>query len=205
MRNQLVVISSPEFGEIRNAMVNGEPWFVAKDICDALGISKYRDAIARLDEDERMSIFVDTPGGGQSMTSVNESGLYLLIFQSRKSESKAFRKWVTKEVLPNIRKHGFYLTPEVATSLKNAKRTRKQMLELMQKYLTEDDIRKCRRRFGMADMAIRCMLRGTYERNDAMAYLQQRAMANREKWFDAYEYGRMTEVLNALNGNNSLR
>lgn len=200
MKNKLAVISNPEFGEIRNVMVDGEPWFVAKDICDALGISKYRDAITKLDEDERMSIFVDTPGGRQSMTSVNESGLYLLIFQSRKPEAKTFRKWVTKEVLPNIRKHGFYMTPETAMSLKTAKRTRKQMLELMRKYLTEEDIRKCRRRFGMADMAIRCMLRGTYERNDAMAYLQQRAMANRERWFDAYEYGRMTEVLNALNG-----
>lgn len=201
MKNQLAVISSPEFGEIRSVMVDGEPYFVAKDVCDVLDIVKHRDAIARLDDDEKgRPVIVDTLGGKQSMATVNESGLYALVFQSRKPEAKAFRKWVTKEVLPNIRKHGFYMTPEAAMSLKNVKRTRKQMLELMQKYLTEDDIRKCRRRFGMADMAIRCMLRGTYERNDAMAYLQQRAMANRAQWFDAYEYGRMTEVLNALNG-----
>ena len=200
MKNQLAVISSPEFGEMRIVMVGGEPWFVAKDICDVLGLVNSRKATSSLDEDEKGVSLIVTPSGEQTMTIINESGLYNLVFQSRKPEAKAFRKWVTKEVLPNIRKHGFYMTPEMAMSLKNVKRTRKQMLELMQKYLTEEDIRKCRRRFGIADMAIRCMLRGTYERNDAMAYLQQRAIANRERWFDAYEYGRMTEVLNALTG-----
>lgn len=200
MKNQLAVISSPEFGEIRSVMVDGEPWFAAKDLCNILGLSDVSMTVKRLDKDEKLTQTVFVSGQGREMWFINESGLYALIFQSRKPEAKAFRKWVTKEVLPNIRKHGFYMTPEVAMSLKNVKRTRKQMLELMQKYLTEDDIRKCRRRFGMADMAIRCMLRGTYERNDAMAYLQQRAMANRAQWFDAYAYGRMTEVLNALNG-----
>ena len=200
MKNKLAVISSPEFGEIRNVMVAGEPWFAAKDVCNILGLSDVSMTVKRLDDDEKLTQTVFVSGQGREMWFINESGLYALIFQSRKPEAKTFRKWVTKEVLPNIRKHGFYMTPETAMSLKTAKRTRKQMLELMQKYLTEEDIRKCRRRFGMADMAIRCMLRGTYERNDAMAYLQHRAMANRERWFDAYEYGRMTEVLNALNG-----
>ena len=132
------------------------------------------------------------------MVAVNESGLYTLVFQSRKPEAKTFRKWVTKEVLPNIRKHGFYMTPETAMSLRNVKRVRKQMLAEMKKYLIEDDLRKCAKRFGMSDMSVRCVLNGSYEHNDAMAYLQQQAMSNREKWFDAYGHGRMTEVLNAL-------
>ena len=198
MKKGLAVISSPEFGEIRNVMVDGEPYFVAKDVCEVLGLSKYRDAFSRLDEDERASIKVDTLGGPQDMVAVNESGLYTLIFQSRKPEAKAFRKWVTKEVLPNIRKHGFYMTPETAMSLRNVKRVRKQMLAEMKKYLIEDDLRKCAKRFGMSDMSVRCVLNGSYEHNDAMAYLQQQAMSNREKWFDAYGHGRMTEVLNAL-------
>lgn len=202
MKNQLAVISNPEFGEIRTMMIDKDPWFVATDVCNILAIVNNRDAVLKLDEDEKKNgvAITDTVGRKNFATLINESGLYALIFQSRKPEAKAFRKWVTKEVLPNIRKHGFYMTPEAAMSLKNVKRTRKQMLELMKKYLTEDDIRKCRRRFGIADMAIRCMLRGTYERNDAMAYLQQRAIANRERWFDAYDYGRMIEVLNVLNG-----
>ena len=198
MKKGLAVISSPEFGEIRSVMVNGEPLFVAKDVCEVLGLSKYRDAFSRLDEDERVSIKVDTLGGPQDMVAVNESGLYTLIFQSRKPEAKTFRKWVTKEVLPNIRKHGFYMTPETAMSLRNVKRVRKQMLAEMKKYLIEDDLRKCAKRFGMSDMSVRFVLNGSYEHNDAMAYLQHQAMSNREKWFDAYGHGRMTEVLNAL-------
>ncbi len=195
------MISSPEFGEIRSAVVDGTPLFVAKDICDALGISKYRDALTRLDEDERASISVDTLGGKQSMIAVNESGLYTLVFQSRKPEARAFRKWVTGEVLPNIRKHGVYMTPEVAMSAKNLKRLRKQMLEQMRKYLIEDDLRKCAKRFGTSSMAVHSILKGDFEHNDILAYLQDKAMENREKWFDAYGHGRMTEVLNVLSGN----
>lgn len=199
MKKGLAVISSPEFGEIRSVMVDGEPYFVAKDVCDVLEIVKHRDAVARLDDDERgRPVVVDALSGKQSMATVNESGLYTLIFQSRKPEAKAFRKWVTKEVLPNIRKHGFYMTPETAMSLRYVKRVRKQMLAEMKKYLIEDDLRKCAKRFGMSDMSVRCVLNGSYEHNDAMAYLQQQAMSNREKWFDAYGHGRMTEVLNAL-------
>lgn len=201
MKKSVAVISSPEFGEIRSAVVDGTPLFVAKDICDALGISKYRDALTRLDEDERASISVDTLGGKQSMIAVNESGLYTLVFQSRKPEAKAFRKWVTGEVLPNIRKHGVYMTPEVAMSAKNLKRLRKQMLEQMRKYLIEDDLRKCAKRFGMSSMAVHSILKGDFEHNDILAYLQDKAMENREKWFDAYGHGRMTEALNVLSGN----
>lgn len=174
------MISSPEFGEIRSAVVDGTPLFVAKDICDALGISKYRDALTRLDEDERASISVDTLGGKQSMIAVNESGLYTLVFQSRKPEARAFRKWVTGEVLPNIRKHGVYMTPEVAMSAKNLKRLRKQMLEQMRKYLIEDDLRKCAKRFGTSSMAVHSILKGDFEHNDILAYLQDKAMENRE-------------------------
>ena len=201
MKKGLAVISSPEFGEIRSMVINGEPVFVAKDVCEVLGIEKYRDALARLDEDEKgVSLTVDTLGGKQSMTTVNESGLYHLAFASRKPEARAFRKWVTKEVLPNIRKHGFYMTPELAMSKVTVKRVRRQMLEQMRKYLIDENLRKCCKRFGMSDIAVQSVLRGDYEHNEAMAYLQEQAMANREKWFDAYGHGRMMEVLNALTG-----
>lgn len=93
---------------IRTKIKNGEPWFVAKDICDALEISNSRDAISSLENDEKGVDTADTPGGVQSVQFVNESGLYNLIFQSRKPEAKKFRKWVTNEVLPSIRKTGKY-------------------------------------------------------------------------------------------------
>lgn len=98
--------------EVRTIQKDGESWWVLKDVCGILGISKYRDTASRLDEDERGSVRVDTPGGEQEMTVINESGLYNVILRSDKPEAKPFRKWVTSEVLPSIRKHGAYMTPE---------------------------------------------------------------------------------------------
>lgn len=200
MRKELAVISSPEFGEIRSVMVNGEPLFVAKDVCDVLGISNSRDAMNRLDEDEKAMSVLPTQFGKKSMNMVNESGLYNLIFQSRKPEARTFRKWVTQEVLPNIRKYGFYMTPEKAMDVSTEKKLRKQMLAEMEKYLIDEDIRKCARRFGTSELTIQSVVKGNYVNNDMMADLQQRAIANREKWFDAYGQGRMLEVLGILTG-----
>jgi len=87
----------------------GETWFVAKDVCRVLGIENPRDTLAKvLDEDEKGVDTIYSPGGPQEMNTVSESGLYSLIFRSRKLEAKAFRKWVTAEVLPSIRKTGGY-------------------------------------------------------------------------------------------------
>lgn len=88
-----------------------QPFFVGKDVCTALGYTKYRDALALLDDDERGSSLVDTLGGAQEMVCVTESGLYALIFGSRKEQARIFRKWVTSEVLPAIRKTGGYAVP----------------------------------------------------------------------------------------------
>lgn len=85
---------------------DSEPWFVASDVCGVLGISQHRDAIRRLDADERASLVVDTPGGEQKVGCVSESGLYHLIFKSRKPAAKRFRKWVTSDVIPAIRRTG---------------------------------------------------------------------------------------------------
>ena len=100
----------------KQVQINGEPWFVLKDVCDVLGISKYRDVVERLDEDERALVKVDTLGGVQNMIAVNESGLYNVILRSDKPEAKPFRKWVTSEVLPSIRKTGSYQTQPMTTA-----------------------------------------------------------------------------------------
>ena len=83
----------------------GEPWFVAKDVCDILGLGNMHSSLAALDEDERGLHTMDTPSGNQEMTIISEPGLYSLILRSRKPEAKAFKRWVTSEVLPSIRKH----------------------------------------------------------------------------------------------------
>lgn len=95
--------------EVRVVMQNGEPWFVAKDVCNILEIKNSRDTLNKcLDEDERGVDNIYTPGGNQEMTIVSEAGLYSLILRSRKPEAKAFKRWVTHEVLPSIRKTGSY-------------------------------------------------------------------------------------------------
>ena len=94
--------------QLRTVMRDGEPWFIAADVCEALDIGNNRQAVTRLDDDEKGVTTTDTPSGEQQMTIINESGLYSLILTSRKPEAKKFKKWVTSEVLPAIRKTGRY-------------------------------------------------------------------------------------------------
>jgi prophage antirepressor-like protein len=96
---------------------DGNPWFIGGDTADLLGYANTRQSLARLDDDEKGVYSVDTPGGRQDVTFVNEAGLYSLILRSRKPEAKAFKRWVTHEVLPQIRKTGRYETPASATAL----------------------------------------------------------------------------------------
>ena len=100
--------------EVRTVQHDGEPWFVLKDVCRVLGmdVSKLKQVADRLDGDEKGRCLVPTPGGEQETWIINESGLYNVILRSDKPEAKPFRKWVTSEVLPSIRKHGAYMTPE---------------------------------------------------------------------------------------------
>ncbi|MCM1276986.1 MAG: phage antirepressor [Lachnospiraceae bacterium] len=94
--------------QVRTVKMNGEPWFVLKDVCDVLGLTNSRMIAERLDDDEKGVSQIYTPGGKQEMTVINESGLYNVILRSDKPEAKPFRKWVTSEVLPSIRKTGSY-------------------------------------------------------------------------------------------------
>ena len=87
---------------------HGDPWWVANDICTILELGNPRSSLALLDEDEKGVHVIDTPGGLQNMTTVNEAGLYSLIFRSRKEEAKAFKRWISHDVLPSIRKKGGY-------------------------------------------------------------------------------------------------
>lgn len=99
---------NPSNQPIRVEMIDNEPWFVAKDVCDALQLTEVSNTISRLDDDEKLTRTLFVSGQGRQMWLVNESGLYNLIFQSRKAEAKVFRKWVTGEVLPTLRKTGRY-------------------------------------------------------------------------------------------------
>ncbi|WP_269543227.1 BRO-N domain-containing protein [Cerasicoccus fimbriatus] len=114
MQQVLQIFEDENHNRVRSINIDGEAWFVAKDLCDAIGIANSRDALGRLDDDEKDAVGVtDAIGREQRQSIVSESGMYNLIFQSRKPEAKRFRKWVTAEVLPSIRKTGSYSTGAV--------------------------------------------------------------------------------------------
>lgn len=130
--DNIEIFRNREFGELRTIVKDGEPWWVAKDVCDKFGETNYRRSVQALDEDEKGVSQMYTPGGNQNMTVVNEAGLYSLLFamqpqkargvseeyiEQRTEQLKRFKRWVTHDVIPSIRKHGLYATPETAEKI----------------------------------------------------------------------------------------
>lgn len=111
--NELQIFNSEEFGEIRTVTIGNEPWFVGKDVAEALGYSNTRDALAThiSEEDKNTVVISDGKRGNPNQVVINESGLYALIFGSKLDSAKRFKHWVTSEVLPTIRKTGSYQKP----------------------------------------------------------------------------------------------
>ena len=166
---ELKIFESAEFGEIRVAEINGEPWFIAADVCRALEVKNGRDAIARLDEDEKNTVVLtDGTPGNPNMAIINEAGLYALVLSSRKPEAKAFKRWVTHEVLPTIRQHGAYMTgatleralnePDflisLATKLK-AEREARKALEVENK-VKDQQIAELKPKASYYDLVLQC-------------------------------------------------
>ena len=119
--NQMEIFKNQEFGTIRAVEIEGEPWLVGKDVALALGYKNPQEAIRNhVDAEDKGVSEILTPGGMQKLPIINESGLYALVLSSKLPKAKQFRRWVTSEVLPTIRKHGAYMTKEklweVATS-----------------------------------------------------------------------------------------
>lgn len=111
--NELKIFNSSEFGQVRTVTIDGEPWFIGKDVATILGYERTADAIrAHVDEDDKGVGEIQTPGGKQKIVIINESGLYSLVLSSKLPTAKKFKHWITSEVLPAIRRHGAYMTPE---------------------------------------------------------------------------------------------
>lgn len=109
--NEVMTFSNEEFGTIRTLSINNEPWFVGKDVAEKLGYKEPRSAVSKkVENDDRGVAEMDTPSGKQNMTIINESGLYSLILSSKLESAKRFKRWVTSEVLPSIRKSGGYIS-----------------------------------------------------------------------------------------------
>ena len=112
--NELQIFNNDEFGEIRSVSIGNEPWFVASDICKALDLRNPTMAMERLDDDEKSKLNLGLPGGATNC--VNEYGLSGLVLASRKNEAKDFKRWITHEVLPSIRKNGGYIAGQETLS-----------------------------------------------------------------------------------------
>ncbi|MFU9937065.1 phage antirepressor KilAC domain-containing protein [Fannyhessea vaginae] len=120
--NNIQLFNSPEFGQIRTITDNDGIYFVGKDVAQALGYSNQRDALARhVDDEDKGVVKRDTPGGVQDLTTINESGLYSLVLSSKLPSAKRFKRWVTSEVLPALRRQGGYM-------LANANETPEQIM-----------------------------------------------------------------------------
>ena len=109
--NEISFFKFDENFTVRSIIKENEPWFVAKDICDVLGLTNITEALRNLEDDERGSEFLNTSGGRQKVVIISESGLYALVIRSNKPNARRFRKWITSEVLPSIRKTGKYAAP----------------------------------------------------------------------------------------------
>jgi len=186
---------------IRVQMKDGEPWFVAKDVCDALTIGNSRDAVNRLDDDEKAMSVLPTQFGDKEMNLVSESGLYNLIFQSRKAEAKAFRKWVTSEVLPSLRKTGRYeLKPQKRGVVRktrgdgvNVELT--NLLWLIGESLEQGDQAAVALELGVSRTAVNRTLNGYNRSSRILMALYQKARQNRERNLLYYQPEVMAERL----------
>lgn len=141
------IFSNEEFGRIRTIAINGEPWFVGKDVAERLGYTDTAQAVRKhIDDEDKGVVDLTTPGGIQRATIINESGLYSLVLSSKLPRAKAFKRWVTSEVIPSIRKRGVYATPQAAEQMLKdpdvmiralqelkAERQKRQQLEQKQK------------------------------------------------------------------------
>ena len=115
MSKEIQIFTNEQFGEVRTLTKDGEPWFVGKDVADILGYSDTAQAVRKhIDDEDKGVVEMTTPGGKQNMVIINESGLYSLILSSKLPTARAFKRWVTSEVLPAIRKHGEYTAPKVS-------------------------------------------------------------------------------------------
>ena len=127
--NDLTIFQKEEFGEIRTVEVNNEPWFIAADVCRALDLTNTNISLERLDDDEKCKLNLGLSGGGTNC--VNEYGLYNLVLGSRKKEAKDFKRWITHEVIPQIRKTGGYNLPQTYQEALRALADKQDELEKM--------------------------------------------------------------------------
>ena len=190
------ILQWKEGASVRMQMIKDEPWFAAKDVCELLGLDNSRQAVSRLDDDEKGVFNSDTLGGKQELTFVNESGMYALIFQSRKPQARAFRKWVTGEVLPSLRKYGYYVAPGAQLTDEQREELERVMMGRMRRYLSRRDYIQVARSMGYPVWFVQRVVAG--RAGSVMLALQERALKNCREYVNPLSEARMTSVIERL-------
>lgn len=195
MKEVVTYTFNPTNQPVRVETIGDAPWFVAKDVCDALQLTNITETLTRLDDDEKLTSVILNSGQGRQMWLVNESGLYNLIFQSRKPEAKAFRKWVTSEVLPSIRKTGRYAQASSAPKALRKPRVKPRdrsaemgefFLEL-RRWVRRSDVDETAELCGVRRKSVMDVLGGLKPGADVLELLVAYAKDNRSR-------GRMTDI-----------
>ena len=185
--NELQVFEKEEFGKVRVIESNNDVWFVAKDVSEILDYNTTAHMTRLLEDDEKGVQNVDTPGGSQKVCIINESGLYHAVITSRKAEAKKFRKWVTSEVLPSIRKTGSYtvnVPKTFAEALRLAadqqeqiEKQQQQLIEQAPKVKVYDNLVDRKKTMNFRDMAAKLSLK----QNDFMNILKSKYIYKKDK------------------------
>lgn len=186
--------------QIRVTKVCNQPFFVAKDICQALGLSNCRMVLKSLDDDEKGVSTIYTLGGRQKISVINESGLYHLIFLSRKPEAKAFRKWVTSQVLPQIRKHGFFAVHKrIYPAELSAEHNR--LFQNMIQFIAPDDYRIIALSAGVKVKHVKQVAKGKAQSAKVLSLLLNKAKQNKANGlhYTASKAIQKPDYLNMLN------
>ena len=132
--NEIKVFTNEDFGEVRTLEIDGAPWFIGKDVAQRLGYSNTRDALANhVDEEDKGVAKCDTLGGAQEMAIINESGLYSLVLSSKLESARKFKRWITSEVIPQIRKTGAYHVPQTYAQALRELADKAEKMEALQK------------------------------------------------------------------------
>jgi len=216
--NDLTTFTSPEFGQVRTVEIDGTPWLVGKDVAVALGYAKPQNAISRhVDaEDQKVAPIQGTPGGEQEMLIINESGLYSLILSSKMPKAKAFKRWVTSEVLPAIRKNGAYESFQAQQHIEQLEATNERLTAAIQAVSiakeqlaeiigTRNDTLKQRDDFKAAFLKWKSLYGGACDRVRRADELVQRAQAELDNRIDqlsivAFGLPDFDEIMNAVIG-----
>lgn len=184
--------------QVRTVQVDGEPWFVAADVCAALDIANPRQAVSYLDADEVALAPVTTnDGSGRTLTAniVNESGLYSMIFRSRKAEAKAFKRWVTHEVLPSIRKNGGYISPTATTDQLDVLAKQAQVLRVLDGIVDKGWLDAKARILGARALGETPELDQATKPLTVSIYLQRKGLKGKEQKAAASMFGKRLKAL----------